>query len=301
MDSSALLPTAPPCCLETLPCDCAAGVLSCLAITDVCSMACTSRSLRATCSDAIVWEHMAIARGMILRCDRRSFRSAWDSAMQAVALVPHLTETFAAQDQCTPTVSMLSASSPVVCSSPLSTVSVARSSYWTGISGEQFIDGVRAFQASFRAADTTRLHPMHLVDWLHTPAAHSEPLRCLAILAALQDEKKWRPVLDSSSSSASCAYPEQGPDRAREPPAVEAVRRLLDDQAFSRTPATIWIKWHTWSNLRDCRGFRARDDVHRRTAGLQELACQADHVIWRILARGITQEVRDLRVGVNGA
>ena len=57
-------------------------------------------------------------------------------------------------------------------------------------------------------------------------------------------------------------------------------------------PQKLEIKRYTWSQLRDCRGFRARDDVMVRRATLRELAMDDTHEIWGVLARGVRFEVQ---------
>ena len=82
------------------------------------------------------------------------------------------------------------------------------------------------------------------------------------------------------------------------------------------------VKRFTWSQARDCRGFRARDDVAVRRATLRELAaCDVRHPtealhsplageiatseiaeicseIWGVLARGATLEVQRVTLRV---
>ena len=72
--------------------------------------------------------------------------------------------------------------------------------------------------------------------------------------------------------------------------------RLAERDAPDSLFARISIKWHTWSSARDCRGFRARDDLHRRSATLLELACEPAHELWGVLARGRGGEVRGMKV-----
>ena len=60
----------------------------------------------------------------------------------------------------------------------------------------------------------------------------------------------------------------------------------------------IEVKSYTWSQLRDCRGFRARDDVHIRHVTLRELAIDDSHEVWGVLARGVKYEVQRITIGV---
>jgi len=64
------------------------------------------------------------------------------------------------------------------------------------------------------------------------------------------------------------------------------------------------VKRFSWSQSRDCRGFRARDDVVVRRATLRELAT-CDEIassdiaeIWGVLARGATYEVQRVTLRV---
>ena len=85
----------------------------------------------------------------------------------------------------------------------------------------------------------------------------------------------------------------------------------------------LQVKRFTWSQARDCRGFRARDDVAVRRATLRELAtCDVRHpteatlhyldspgstaseiaencsAIWGVLAKGATLEVQRVTLRV---
>ena len=107
------------------------------------------------------------------------------------------------------------------------------------------------------------------------------------------------------------------------PPSLGA--ELLALQAAGALPAGclqahIEVKRYSWSQARDCRGFRARDDVAVRRATLRELATcdvrrppQADGrsgetaacevaencaAIWGVLAKGATLEVQRVTLRV---
>ena len=63
------------------------------------------------------------------------------------------------------------------------------------------------------------------------------------------------------------------------------------------------VRWATWSNLRDCRGFRARDDLHNCTVLLSEIweGCAdydelGDPSGWSVLRRGVKDDVQWIRV-----
>jgi hypothetical protein len=279
--------------LDMLPHDCAASVLSFLPLIDICHVARTSCALRLACSSDSAWEQVAAARGMRLEDGKThsSFQGGWCDAMDAIDAIEGLSDAPEPSPvACMPARSMSTTSAPVLCSAPSSLVSVAGSTYWSGISGEAFVEAVRTLQS----APGRRVGANLLVDWLHTTEASSRPLLCLAVVAALESGDRWE------SPRGTHADGERGPAGLEPPP----IRQLLSSQLHLmpralRLPRTVWVKWHTWSNLRDCRGFRARDDLHRGSEALSTLAAEPSHEIWGVLARGVTKEVRDLRVGVD--
>lgn len=104
-----------------------------------------------------------------------------------------------------------------------------------------------------------------LRDWLATRSASAQPLRLLAVLFLL-----FRSVAN----------------------------RLCAPPALAEPGRRVSLKFYTFSQRRDCRGFRARDDVHSLSASLSELAAQPEHALWRTLDRGVVNEVRHVSVGV---
>ena len=63
--------------------------------------------------------------------------------------------------------------------------------------------------------------------------------------------------------------------------------------ALSRSRVVVRV--YSFSQLRDCRGFRARDDMLSIDADLYTLvALPSEHEVWRIIERGTKHEVREI-------
>jgi len=151
-----------------------------------------------------------------------------------------------------------------------------------------------------------------LLEWLQSDSG--SPLRILAALAVLQ-----RRALRSACEP-------HGLDLCH----ASLARALRCLRSASPPPSTfgkrVRLKYTAWSSARDCRGFRARDDVHRLNPTLHELchavapeeegealssppaACNSDpsHLsdadrFWRVLARGVVHEVRSISLSVDEA
>ena len=60
--------------------------------------------------------------------------------------------------------------------------------------------------------------------------------------------------------------------------------------------AHIEVKRYSWSQARDCRGFRARDDLTTLSEPLGVLAASPQHQLWEVLDRGAVNEVRHIGV-----
>uniref|UniRef100_A0A7S0P4W7 F-box domain-containing protein n=1 Tax=Calcidiscus leptoporus TaxID=127549 RepID=A0A7S0P4W7_9EUKA len=57
----------------------------------------------------------------------------------------------------------------------------------------------------------------------------------------------------------------------------------------------VLVRVYSFSQLRDCRGFRARDDMLSIDADLYTLvALPLEHEVWRIIKRGTQHEVREI-------
>lgn len=95
----------------------------------------------------------------------------------------------------------------------------------------------------------------------------------------------------------------QPPEPWRQDSAMRAPSTLAHQlQQLGPLPARLSscrleVKIYTWSQLRDCRGFRARNDVTVRRATLCELLTHehADEV-WRVLDRGTIHEVQRITI-----
>ena len=112
-------------------------------------------------------------------------------------------------------------------------------------------------------------------------------MRCLALLDALHRTGE-------SDGPTATGAASDGPSRAT----------ALEHAASGGGPALsrrIVVKYWTWSQSRDCRGFRAKDDVHRITADLRTLCKQREHAAWAVLARGVVNEVRHIRIQAEDA
>jgi len=156
-----------------------------------------------------------------------------------------------------------------------------------------------------------------IVEWLRSDAATRAPLTACAAIAVLQ-RRRLRSECEPHALD------------LRLRPLARALQRLR--QGTHATPPRVLsqrvvLKWTAWSSARDCRGFRARDDLRRLQPTLQELLlCVADEersmaleepasphstpprtppgtpeshsgdaeAFWRVLARGVVHEVRSI-------
>ena len=129
-----------------------------------------------------------------------------------------------------------------------------------------------------------------IVDWLldcDAKVATEQPLRVLTMVDLLNTGRNL-PYEHLADSWHEC---ERLRDTARKP-------------AWGSWRASL--KWSTWSMARDCRGIRARDELHRLGLTLEELSssvpepcCQDATTFWHTLARGVKHEVRQMRVLVD--
>ena len=77
----------------------------------------------------------------------------------------------------------------------------------------------------------------------------------------------------------------------------EAIGPIAQRCSADRPMAKAWtirLKIASFSQLRDCRGFRARDDVAYVDASLAKLLEMPAHPLWKALERGTVNEVRGL-------
>ena len=280
LDGSSADPSPPT--LASLPVDCVVSmsVAGKLSMLDICRLATSSRALSKTLKCDGIWRALLLEVcqdvGQSSSTDARaSFCVSWTEAMRVIDQIAQGLDSVAR-----------SQASPVVSSSLFASADTPMSMSTSRVPGA-LSDG--ASDADLSAATLQlkrRACPRISVDWLYTRAASSSPLGCLVVLCALK--------FDASSMDApDCctAYAAVGP-------------WLLD--GLSRTPpvalnAQITLRWTTWSQLRDCRGFRARDDIHRCSARLVDLCRdQADgsdvQRLWAVLSRGVGHEVSSIRL-----
>ena len=181
------------------------------------------------------------------------------------------------------------------------------------------IETWQAIEEQVRAWLFGHVAPAAGLEWLvHPPEGCAAPdaLTQLAVISALRKckaaECKWGVPAELLHAQWGCPPPSLGAE-------------LLALQAAGALPAGclqahIEVKRYSWSQARDCRGFRARDDVAVRRATLRELATcdvrrptQADGrsgetaacevaencaAIWGVLAKGATLEVQRVTLRV---
>ena len=280
--------------LDSLPSDATLHVLMQLDLQDVVRCSAVSRAFSIACHDEHLWEALRETRGLRTREPSASsffheFRAAWLSTMD---LIESLGMVGAKPPEAVPQESAaLVASAPMVCGSSQSIQAPAGNS---GIDPKTFVATVRKLDEIARDGGAPFTQEprgyLLLIDWLRTTAAQQRPLLCLTILAVLQEEAPQRWL-------AACE---------------DVVRELdSDDESSHRKAAArkhlqcprslplslqceVTLRWSTWSQLRDCRGFRARDDRHRRSATLLQLLQQPEAEVWRVLARGEGHEISKL-------
>merc|ERR1712060_48307 len=102
-----------------------------------------------------------------------------------------------------------------------------------------------------------------MLEWLQSAAAE-RPLRALAVVAAIRS--------------------------AHEKVCEDAGLR----DALMKRRVALHIS--SFSQRRDCRGFRARDEVRTISGDCWTLLLQPDHLFWSALERGVRNEVRDLQL-----
>ena len=302
---------SPPPTLETLPADACFQILRHLDPLDLCCTARASKALRAAAHDDGVWASLHRRRtGVRPSEDAFSvFRRRWQEEMGRIETASDLSSLDAnnGADVAEPQAATRSPSAgPIVWGA-----SAPRRPEAHGVDAVTFSAVVRRIIIGLRAQPEAGEEEMSvdwLVDWLRTEAASLRPVGCLAIVAAMQGEpERWHvPYLTLVSSShndevisVSIMPRETGGGAERRAAQLRAARERLLTSPWS-PPASlhgrVTLRWSTWSQLRDCRGFRARDDKHRRSASLLELAREAHDDAWLLLARGESNDVRELRV-----
>ena len=175
-------------------------------------------------------------------------------------------------------------SNPTPCSSAQQVVTCMSRSCEAGVLGvkyEQYALGVSIISDGLM---TGNIAPADLVDWFHSGAADHQPIRGLALLGALHQ-------LSCDVDGKGDARPDPALDRAK-----AAALQDLTGGSLTSLRQQVVIKYSTWSQGRDCRGFRSRDDVHRLRANLRTLGEEPEHPSWEVLVRGIINEVRTITI-----
>lgn len=156
------------------------------------------------------------------------------------------------------------------------------------VTQEAYTEAVQMVADALVAQDVA---PDDLVDYLTSSDAAEQPIRCLALIDVLHrrsgsDDSTGlgtakRAALQQLAEACGCSDEPSGGSESVGCPSLR--RRVI-------------VKYFTWSQARDCRGFRARDEVHRINVGLHTLLAQPDHRAWNVLSRGVVNEVRQIRI-----
>ena len=302
--------------LESIPRDALIHVLSLMQPFDLCRVSRVSTTLRSAFATNDLWLELLNARQAAHAHPggtSSSFRARWCQMMDRVddgaacgSSQQHAVEM--------PQMAPLATTAPVVCSSSRSASSLC------GGSGSMSVgtDGEAIKRAAAQLVH--RVHPYDLVDWLRTSQAQRSQLSCLVALMCLREEcVGWgdgEERADGATHADSTVQDAMGGEMSRVKggasagtlaDATEQLRlqrykslraawRLISHAPPPSLNGTLTIRWSTWSNARDCRGFRARDDLHRRTISLLTLSQELEHECWPVLLRGVGHEVRELRV-----
>lgn len=249
-------------------------VLEHLEPLEICRAARLSRAVLEAASDEVLWRTLLQRRyavtdeRMSARANsaRAEFRSRWSAAQDLLRGADFSSR--APPVLCTIPPNM----GQVVCSSPRKAAE--------GLSEDAFKRGVAFIGAAIACGHVSF---GDLADFLLSAAATREPVHCAGLLFVLH-------FMQTSPVEFSQAL---APGRA------DARRRLAAASRCGAPPAlraSIVVKYSTWSQSRDCRGFRARDDIHRVQAPLLTLSEQPEHELWRVLERGAINEVRCVSV-----
>jgi hypothetical protein len=156
------------------------------------------------------------------------------------------------------------------------------------VSEREYSQAVERIAEALAAQDITA---DDIVDYITDPAACAQPMRCLALLDALH----------RSSSESDDGGPSSRLTNVKALGQLDAACANVATRGCPALTRRIVVKYFTWSQARDCRGFRAQDDVHRITADLRTLCQQREHAAWAVLARGVVNEVRHIRIHVEEA
>lgn len=298
----------PPEVSEVLPYDVLVYALGCLESPfDLAAAQRVSKSFRSAGGEEAVWKSLVNQRYGL--CDtqlrdcadarsefadaRSEFADKWHSAQDFIRSITYLGAEVSPPSLCSALSSTLVQGLPVCCSAP------TPSKEAEGVCEDDLKRGIGLVAEALACGHVS---VADLVDWLLTDAAARQPVRCLALLALLQPYTAAAAV-----ASGAKAAPQWASDRSRwvaaQPALAEAKAAAVCRLGTASPPPPalrqrVVVKWHTWSTARDCRGFRARDDMHRATADLATLCREPRHVAWNVLARGVVNEVRSIRVNV---
>ena len=287
--------------LDLLPLELICAVLACLGSA---KRICRAASLSSVFADAVkedcLWLPLVRKRCYDAAADeplRCAFRRCWNGSREAFLRIGHLGIISGAAEPLAMSARAGGADHPVCCTSRSATLAAE------SVSVDEFMEGVGAV---VRLLESRALTPGELGAWLCSRSAATEPVRCLAVLSALCRIREEGTCEDGSTTALRSA-------------AVASLRRLRSCPSAPALGQAVTVKWWEWSQLRDCRGFRARDDVYRRACTLADLAaegCEADSGTaeaaseprraaaarcWRVLHRGVVAEVRAVRVMVCAA
>lgn len=279
---------------DSLPSDATLHVLMLLDLQDVVRCSAVSRTFRISCNDEHIWKAMLETRGLRTPLTTASsyfheFQAAWLRTMdliESVGMVDAKPSAAVPQES-----AALVASAPMVCGVSQSFQVPAGN---RGIDPQTFVAAVQKLDGIARDGGVPCTQEprgyLLLIDWLRTAAAQKQPLLCLSILAALQEEapQRWLAVCEDVVRDVRevNSYDER---KAAAREHLQFPRSLP-----SSLRGEITLRWSTWSQLRDCRGFRARDDRHRRSATLLQLLQQPEAEVWSVLARGEGHEISKL-------
>lgn len=291
--------------LDMLPADATLAVLEHLDPLDVCRCSRISRAFSSACRDKHLWAALLDGRGVHearAASAFHGFQAYWLGVMDRInSIGMDITPGGAASAAVPQQSAGLVASAPQVCGSSQS-IQMQVGNH--GVDPKEFLAAVRKIerivstvgggphdQTTGRLEALPRGH-LWLTDWLRTGAAQQRPLLCLAILAVMQKEapQRWLAPCEADQefeAEDKCSWRKT------------AARKHLLESPWSPPPSLqcqVTLRWDTWSQLRDCRGFRARDDRHRRSATLLELCQKPEADFWAVLARGEGHEISKLRL-----
>lgn len=268
---------APP-TLQSLPQDCLNAIAATLSMADLCHLLATSHQMLTVFRRDELWSALAAVRfpsaAAAVGCMHYSdFPRIWSSSMDVIDdAVRTLCSALVRSPAMAVARSVASPDSPTAMSMAMSPAATASARGVDGVIGADLGECAAVLRRS--------MTPPVLADWVATRMASGSPIGCLAVLKALRDQEIADEGLHVESGFVWSAD--------------LGVRAAPLPSLFAR----VTLRWSTWSQLRDCRGFRARDDVHRLSSRLVELCARPefDLEFWTILQRGVCDEVRAIHL-----